>query len=99
MQWGKFQLFRLLDRQKMAFWHLKGKPTLLEKMKLTVFDKVLKDAHFTDFFLHACSMYIYFEFKLQKHNTIFMVPEIQTINNDFLNLISQVSFLLNNSLF
>ena len=39
VSWGKFCIFSLLDSWKMAFLHLKGKLTLLEKnikMKLTL---------------------------------------------------------------
>ena len=63
----------------MALLHLKGKFTLLEKMKLTLFKKEV--VHFTEFVLCACSMYSCSEFELKKNNTIFTVSEIQTIDN------------------
>ena len=36
------------------------------KMKVTLIKKVSKGVRFTDFFLHACSMYSHFEFELKK---------------------------------
>ena len=63
---GKFQIFSLLDRQKIAFPHLKGKRAILEKIELALFKIVPKVAHFTDFFLRACSMYSHFDFELKK---------------------------------
>ena len=66
---AKFWVFNVLDSWKMAFPHLKGKLTVLEKnikMKLTLLRKVSKIVHFTDFFLCRCSMYSHFEFEWKK---------------------------------
>ena len=67
----------------MAFPHLKGKLTVLEKnikMKLTLLRKVSKIVHFTDFFLCRCSMYSHFEFEWKNNNTMLMVSKIQTVS-------------------
>ena len=72
---GKFWLFSLLDCRKITLPHLKG------KLKLTLFKKVSKVVHLTDFFLYMCSMYSHSEFKLINNNTIFTLSEIQTIDN------------------
>ena len=62
----------------MALPHLKGKLTLLEKMKLTLFKKEV--VHFTEFFfvLAACTAILSSNWK---NNTILAVSEIQTIDN------------------
>ena len=64
-------------------------------MKLTRFKKVAKVAHFTDFFLHACSVYSHFEFELKNNNTIFTVSKIQAMRKHIIQLqpSSQGSFL------
>ena len=71
---GEFWLFCLLDCQKMAFVNLKGKLFLPENMKLTLFKKASKVVHFTDFFE-------FFLIEKNNNNNIFMVSEIQTIDN------------------
>ena len=96
---GKFWLFNILDHWKMAFPHLKGKPTFLEKISKwnsLFFKKSLKVVHFTDFFLCECSMYSHFEFELKNKNTILMVSKIQTNRELIIQLKSlpQGTFLL-----
>ena len=62
-------------------------------MKLTLLKKVSKVVHFTDFFLCACSMYSYLEFKLKNNNTIFTVSKIQTmkkLNNPMTTLFTEL---------
>ena len=69
----KFWLFSLLDHWKMAFPHLKGKVTLLEKTSKWKYQKLFTSQIF--FFLCAvCTAILSSNWK--NNNTIFMVSEI-----------------------
>ena len=67
----------------MAFPHLKGKLTVLEKnikMKLTLLRKVSKIVHFTDFFFVGAACTAILNSNGKNNNTMLMVSKIQTVS-------------------
>ena len=61
-----FQPSRLPEKGFLAFKREANSSCKNIQMKLTLLKKVSKVVHFRECFLHECSMYCHFDFKLKK---------------------------------